>query len=441
MFQIGSSCFSNMKAKLVREGIEDILKPKDESEILNALKNSSVTEVIKKYGDDPVVWKSLAERGMNPEEMFRNAFSADSGVGVDYAIDHGAKGKYMSDQELIDGFLGIDKSKRIYDFIIKKIPPTKLYKSFDLGYKTFGGGSDDRLHNFVNFLSKNLNVVPEEDLMKILQNGGEKKGGNAIVDLIATKMNPKKMFNGLRDTTNYRGGKDYPHPAKEYLLKKYPASFSKEFIIRQAIKNKFTNIIIDNYEDLKDFYNAEQILKLMLKIERYDYVKKTLKDVNLKKIHPNEKLYDYLDDEGDIESIEILLNSGNNSAALLQTLKGKSWGNRALSQMIKNTSSEKLSPNARQGAAVKEAVKKKDANLVKRYLAHPDISQNTMYNAFNAACAYGNQEIVQMFLDHDKIDPKSIWIPGLLVRAAEMANLDALQTLINDQRIKKYKDK
>lgn len=426
----------NINMKLVNENIGDILKPKKEDDIINDLSNKSIKQIVSSSSKSDIIWKSLLNKGVSIEELFRIAYEMKRGDGIDFAIKNGAKGEFLSDKELIENYLD-QNSKLLPDFIINRIPADKIFNELNHEFRYSFNSDEQRNINYLTVLSKYLekNSLPYEQLFKILDNSKSTE----ILDFLINKdlIDPVELYDELGDIKPHWGydRKVQMNPLKRFMLKKYGDRFDLDFVIKQAVKYKLPEIVQDNKESLNDFYNDEQILRIALNPRlKFDssFKDKAIDNVDLSKIKPFYELYEYLSDIRKYSDIETLLKNKKNTPALL--LKIKKISN--ISNLLnKYTGGAALSPNSRQGAPVKEAIKNHDVELVKKYLDHPKISDNTLQGSFWAACTFGNKPIIKLFLNNPKINPAKHF-PEALLRAADRGNVETLKELINDSRIK-----
>jgi len=429
-----------MKAKLVIESVGDVLKPKSEEDIINVFSKEKVNDLlanISKQGSYPAFWKSLIGK-VNPEEMFRIALNSHAGVGLDVALQNGAKGDFVSDYDLIKSSLHLSDSNLFIRYLVDRIP----FKTFMSKIKDFHYSSYGKKNSIIEILMLYLekNDVPDSTLYELINlfNSDE------FLDFLVKKnpnLNIIKIYNDLKDekTGYYSGNKTVINPLKAHILNNYADDLDTEFVIKESLKYKLD--IASKYLDhLKDYFSDEQILKIALENNFSNQkVKEILNDVDLSKIKPNLNIYKHLIEINDLASMQqLVLHNKKNTPALISELKklaNKLNPSPIKNLILTNTSGQLGSPNARQGAAVKDAIKGGNIALVKQYLNHKDISKNTLQGSFDVACKIGTREIIRLFLDDSHVNPIENF-PTCLMNAAEYSNVTVLEELIKDPRIK-----
>lgn len=440
MCPTGSLCFSNnnMKAKFINEGLENILSPKSDEDIINSLASQPIKKVIADFGDKEQTWKAIEKRGVSPEELFRIAFESGSGIGIDYAIKRGAKGTLLSDSELLDGFIKTQTSSKLFDLLKTRVSETQIFDEVSKKLKDIFKYSHRDFDGIIPFIIKFKNKIPSDDLINAL-NEIDREKPSLMDALISEKIfKPKELFYGLRNKTDWQGRTSY-NPNKTYILSKFPEAFEQDFLIKEAVKYNLTEIIKKVFDHLSDVYTDERILNIALKTGSTDLIRRALANVDLSKIKPNKILYNYFADQQDSESIKVLLKNPNNPPALLNGLERDiSTSNTIIKNLFKNAKGAGgITPNAKQGAGLKEAIKTHDMPLIKRYMEHPNISQNTIYTSFWTVCEIGNKEIIQYFLNDRRVNPIDNF-PECLERAAKYGNVETMIELVNDDRVKNH---
>jgi len=395
---------------IVREAIENILKPKSGEEIENEINNLNDTEIVDLVisKNDDIIFDYAIERSLSDEL---------NGKLLNWAVE-------KSNLKAVKALLKRNLSdKNISIALSKTLPKQKKRTEEDL--KIF------------NLILKDPRLDPGANKNQLIRWAASNGHGALVKELLKDpRVDPSDVNNAA-----LTGAEIYEHDNIITMLLK-----------DQRVINKFT-------PEMKREYNInEQGIGGILKPKSQDEIRKAALEIQ----NPDELLKTTVEKIGDPELVRIAIERGAdpNKVAGDSGLK-----NPEIIKMLVTNPQTKISPNSLVYKALKFGLEKEIIKLIKDKKldpgqknsmvfvwavgfgreklvevllkderVQPEKEEESVAEALSIAIARGNNKLVKMLLNDKRINPGADYNRAIKV-ASQFGNKEAVELLLNDKRV------